>query len=62
VRPGDPLVEFFTRSCGKPTTVLIAAGRQDDRRRGRWAGGSFWPAMMPLLLAIRAAGVGMPVQ
>jgi hypothetical protein len=60
---GNALVEFFTRFCGRRTSLLttsvvvmvVAAA-------GVGLVGSFWAAVALLLVASGAAGVGAPVQ
>ena len=60
---GNALVEFFTRFCGKRTTLLIAAAVVPVAAAvGVGLVGSFWPAVALLLVATGAAGVGAPVQ
>jgi MFS family permease len=60
---GNGLVEFFTRFCGKRTTLLIAATVvMVAAATGVGLVGSFWPAVALLLVATAAQGVGTPVQ
>jgi len=60
---GNALVEFFTRFCGKRTTLLIAAAVVPVAAAvGVGLVESFWPAVALLLVATGAAGVGAPVQ
>ncbi len=60
---GNTLVEFFTRFCGKRTTLLIAAAVVPVAAAvGVGLVESFWPAVALLLVATGAAGVGAPVQ
>jgi MFS family permease len=56
-------VEYFTRFCGKRTTLLVAsAGVLAVASAGVGIVDSFWPAVVLLLVAIGAVGVGTPVQ
>jgi MFS family permease len=60
---GNGLVEYFTRFCGKRTTLLLAsAGVLALASAGVGIVDSFWPAVVLLLVAIGAVGVGAPVQ
>jgi MFS family permease len=60
---GNALVEFFTRFCGRRTTLLLwAAAVAVAAAVGVGLVGSFWPAVVLLLLAIGAEGVATPVQ
>ena len=60
---GNALVEFFTRFCGKRTTMLIAAAMvQSIAAVGIGLAGSFWLALVMLLLVTGALGVSMPVR
>jgi MFS family permease len=60
---GNGLVEYFTRFCGKRTTLLVAsAGVLAVASAGVGVVDSFWPAVVLLLVAIGAVGVGAPVQ
>jgi MFS family permease len=60
---GNALVQFFTRFCGKRTTLLIAASTVLVAAAvGVGLAGSFWPALVLLLLAEGAIGVAAPVQ
>jgi MFS family permease len=60
---GNGLVEYFTRFCGKRTTLLVAsAGVLAVASTGVGIVDSFWPAVVLLLVAIGAVGVGAPVQ
>ncbi len=60
---GNALVEFFARFCGKRTTLLLAASSVlSVASIGVGLADSFWPAVMLLLVATTALGVGAPVQ
>jgi MFS family permease len=60
---GNLLVEWFTRYCGKRTTMLIAAACvQAVAAIGIGLAGSFWLALVMLLLVTGALGVSMPVR
>ncbi|MQA27746.1 MAG: MFS transporter [Micromonosporaceae bacterium] len=60
---GNSLVEFFTRFCGRRTTLLIASTAVLAAGAvGVGLVSSFWPAVVLLLVAIGAAGVTGPVQ
>jgi MFS family permease len=60
---GNTLVEFFTRFCGKRTTLLVwAAAVMVAATVGVGLAGSFWPAVALLLVATVAEGVAVPVQ
>jgi MFS family permease len=60
---GNGLVEYFTRFCGKRTTLLVgAAGVLAVASAGVGIVDSFWPAVALLLVAIGAVGVAAPVQ
>jgi MFS family permease len=60
---GNGLVEFFTRFCGRRTTILIAAMLVLAATAvGVGLAGSFWPALVLLLVLSAADGVAMPVQ
>jgi len=60
---GNALVEFFTRFCGRRTTLLLwAAVVSVAATVGVGLAGSFWPAVVLLLVSIGAEGVATPVQ
>jgi MFS family permease len=60
---GNALVEFFTRFCGRRTTLLLAAIAVSAATAvGVGLAGSFWLALVLLLLLSAADGVAMPVQ
>jgi MFS family permease len=60
---GNALVEFFTRFCGRRTTMLIgAAVVLAATAVGVGVAGSFWLALVLLLLLSAADGVALPVQ
>jgi MFS family permease len=60
---GNALVEFLTRFCGRRTTLLIASSAvMVVGAVGVGLVDSFWPAVMLLLVATAAEGVGTPVQ
>lgn len=59
---GNALVEFFTRLCGKRTTLLICATAVLAAAAGVGLANSFWPAVALLLIAFAATGVSEPVQ
>lgn len=60
---GNGLVEFFTRFCGKRTTLLLASsGVLAAAAVGVGLVDSFWPGVVLFLLAMGATGVGAPVQ
>ena len=60
---GNGLVEFFTRFCGKRTTLLLASsGVLAVAAVGVGLVDSFWPAVVLFLVAMGATGVGAPVQ
>jgi MFS family permease len=60
---GNMLVEFFTRFCGRRTTLLLGAAVVAVAAAvGVGLVGSFWPAVVLLLVAIGAEGVATPVQ
>jgi MFS family permease len=60
---GNALVSFLTRFCGRRTTLLLAAtATLAVTAAGIGLAGSFWPALILLLLLSAADGVGMPVQ
>jgi MFS family permease len=60
---GNGLVEFFTRFCGRRTTILIAAMLVLAATAvGVGLAGSFWLALVLLLVLSAADGVAMPVQ
>jgi MFS family permease len=60
---GNGLVEYFTRFCGRRTTLLVAsAGVLAVASAGVGIVDSFWPAVVLLLVAIGAVGVAAPVQ
>jgi MFS family permease len=60
---GNGLVDYFTRFCGKRTTLLIAgSGVLAVAAAGVGLVDSFWPAVALFLLAMGATGVVTPVQ
>jgi MFS family permease len=60
---GNSLVEWFTRYCGKRTTLLLwAAGVQTIAAVGVGLAGSFWLAVTLYLVAMGALGVWGPVK
>jgi MFS family permease len=60
---GNALVDFFTRFCGRRTTLLAAsAAVLAVATVGVGLAGSFWPAVALFLVAMAATGVGTPVQ
>jgi MFS family permease len=60
---GNALVNLFTRFCGRRTTLLLAAtATLAATAVGIGLAGSFWPALILLLVLSAADGVGMPVQ
>jgi MFS family permease len=60
---GNGLVEFFTRFCGRRTTLLIASSAVASVAAvGVGLVDAFWPAVALLLIWTGAAGVGAPVQ
>jgi MFS family permease len=60
---GNGLVDYFTRFCGKRTTLLIAgSGTLAVAAAGVGLADSFWPAVALFLLAMGAMGVVTPVQ
>jgi MFS family permease len=60
---GNALVEFFTRFCGRRTTMLITAMVVLAATAvGVGVAGSFWLALVLLLVLSAADGVAMPVQ
>jgi MFS family permease len=60
---GNGLVAFFTRFCGRRTTLLIASSAVlAVAAAGVGLVDSFWPALVLLLVAMGATGVGSPVQ
>jgi MFS family permease len=60
---GNGVVEFFTRFCGKRTTLLLAAGLAIAAATvGVGLAGSFWPAVALLLVTTGAMGVAEPVH
>jgi MFS family permease len=60
---GNGLVDYFTRFCGRRTSLLIAAaGVLGLATIGVGVVDSFWPAAALFLVAMGATGVGMPVQ
>jgi MFS family permease len=60
---GNALVEFFTRFCGRRTTMLITAMVVLAATAvGVGVAGSFWLALVLLLVLSTADGVAMPVQ
>lgn len=60
---GNSLVEWFTRFCGKRTTLLLwAAAAFALASVGVGLVGSFWPAVALLLVSIGSMGVTGPVK
>lgn len=60
---GNGLVDFFTRFCGRRTTLLIASSAVFAvAAAGVGFVDSFWPALALFLVAMGATGVGTPVQ
>jgi MFS family permease len=60
---GNALLEFFTRFCGRRTTLLLAASAvMAAASTGIGLAGSFWVAVALLLVSNVAEGVGTPVQ
>ncbi len=60
---GNALVEWFTRFCGKRTTLLLwAAAVQTIAIIGLGFAGSFWVGVILILIMMGAAGVTGPVQ
>jgi MFS family permease len=60
---GNGLVEFFTRFCGRRTTILIGAQLVLVATAvGLGLAGSFWLALALLLVLSVADGVAIPVQ
>ncbi len=60
---GNALVEWFTRYCGKRTTLLLwAAAAFTLASVGVGLVGSFWPAVALLLVATGSIGVTGPVK
>lgn len=60
---GNVLVEFFTRFCGRRTTLLVwAVVATVAAAAGVGLVDSFWPAVALLLVAMAAEGVSEPVQ
>jgi MFS family permease len=60
---GNGVVEYFTRFCGKRTTLLLwAAGIQSIAIIGVGLVDSFWTAVPLLLVAMATTGVAGPVQ
>jgi MFS family permease len=60
---GNLLVEYFTRFCGKRTTLLLwAAVVMAAGSIGIGLVGTFWAAVLCLLVTMGASGVGQPVQ
>ena len=60
---GNLLVEYFTRFCGKRTTLLLwAAVVMAAGSIGVGLVGTFWAAVLCLLVTMGASGVGQPVQ
>jgi MFS family permease len=60
---GNALVNYFARFCGHRTTLLLASSAVLAAATvGVGAVGSFWPAVVLLLVAMGATGVGTPVQ
>jgi MFS family permease len=60
---GNVLLEFFTRFCGRRTTLLLAAAAVIAvANMGIGLVGSFWLAVALLLVSSAAEGVGTPVQ
>ena len=60
---GNGIVEWFTRFCGKRTTLLLwAAGIQTVAAIGVGLAGSFWLAVAFYLVVMGATGVWGPVR
>jgi MFS family permease len=60
---GNLLVEWFTRFCGKRTTLLLwAAGISALTTIGVGLVNSFWPAVMLFMLTMLASGISTPVR
>ncbi|MFQ5577590.1 MAG: MFS transporter, partial [Anaerolineae bacterium] len=60
---GNSLVEWFTRYCGKRTTLLLwGAGVLSAATVGVGLAGQFWPAVGLYLLSMAALGVLQPVK
>jgi MFS family permease len=60
---GNSLVEWFTRYCGKRTTLLLwAAGVQTVAAVGVGLAGSFWLAVALYLVVMGTTGVWGPVR
>ncbi len=60
---GNAITDWFTRFCGKRTTLLLwAAGVQTAAAVGVGLAGSFWLAVTLLLVATGAMGVAGPVK
>jgi predicted MFS family arabinose efflux permease len=60
---GNSLVEWFTRFCGKRTTLLLwAAGIQTAAAVGVGLAGSFWLAVALYLVVMGTMGVWGPVR
>jgi len=60
---GNSLVEWFTRYCGKRTTLMLwAAGVQTVAAIGVGLAGSFWMAVVFYLIAMGTVGVWGPVR
>jgi MFS family permease len=60
---GNGLVEYIARFCGRRTTLLLWSGAVVGAAAvGLGIAGSFWSAVVLLLLAMGATGVGTPVQ
>jgi hypothetical protein len=60
---GNGIVEFFTRFCGRRTTLLLSsAAGLALATIGVGVATSFWVAVILLLASTAAAGVGRPVK
>jgi hypothetical protein len=60
---GNSIVEFFTRYCGRRTTLMLwSAGVVAAAVVGVGVVGSFWPAVVALLIATGSMGVYGPVK
>jgi hypothetical protein len=60
---GNGLVDYFTRFCGKRTTLLLAASATlAVSTVGVGLVDSFWPALLLFLVTMGAMGVVTPVQ
>lgn len=60
---GNGLVEYFAGLCGKRTTLLLwSSAVLAVAAAGVGMVGSFWPAVVLLLVTTGAMGVGAPVQ